>query len=91
MDGRVLEKWKESRSQKAYTPREAGGALARLNGEDYWISFRCQLEQFVNRVKGRGTEYRVDREDSRLQMKMVDMADETSGLGVRPSSGFQVG
>ncbi|KAK0510017.1 hypothetical protein JMJ35_007411 [Cladonia borealis] len=34
VDSRVLKKRKESRSQKAYTPQEAGRELARLNGED---------------------------------------------------------
>lgn len=89
-DGKVIKKWKESSSQKAYTPQEAGGELAGLNGEDYWMSFRYQLEQFVNRVKGRETQYWVSKEDSLLQTKMVDMAYEKSGLGVRPTSEFKV-
>ena len=90
-DGRLIKKWKESRSQKAYTPREAGGELAHLDGEDHWMSFKYQLDQFVDKVKGRETRYWVSREDSILQMKMVDMAYEKSGLGVRPTSEFKVG
>ena len=58
-DGRVIKKWKESRLQKAYTSQKAGGELAGLNGEDYLMSFRYQLEQFMNRVKGRETQYWV--------------------------------
>lgn len=75
---KVIKKWTESRSQKAHTPKEAGGDLANLEGETYWMSFRYQLEAFVNRVKGRETAYWVDREDSLNQMKMVDMADRKS-------------
>lgn len=54
------------------------------------MSFRYQLEQFVNRVKGRETQYWVSKEDSLLQTKMIDMAYEKSGLGVRPTSEFKV-
>ena len=90
-NGRVIKKWKESRSQKAYTPQEAGGEPVHLNGEDHWMSFKYQLDQFVNKVTGRETRYWVSREDSILQMKMVDMAYGKSGLGVRPTSEFKVG
>ena len=34
-DGRVIKKWKESSSQKAYNPQDAGGELACLNGEEH--------------------------------------------------------
>lgn len=87
---KTLKKWTEKQSKKAYTPRESGDAeIAKLDGEYYWMSFRYQLEQFVNRVKGRPTAYWVEREDSLNQMKMVDMAYEKSGLGVRPTSKFK--
>ncbi len=89
-DGKIIRKWKETRTQKAYNPKDAGGELARLDGQDYWMSFRYQLEQFVNRVKGRETQYWVEREDSLNQMKMVDMAYEKSGLGLRPTSEYKV-
>ncbi|KAF2258394.1 putative oxidoreductase [Lojkania enalia] len=85
---KVIKKWTEKRWQKAYSPKEASGDIAKLDGETYWMSFRYQLEAFVNRIKGRDTAYWVDREDSLLQMKMVDMAYEKSGLGVRPTSKF---
>ncbi|KAJ5826821.1 hypothetical protein N7447_003584 [Penicillium robsamsonii] len=85
---KVLKKWTEKRSQKAYKPRDATGEISKLDGEDHWMSFRYQLEQFVNRVKGRPTQYWVDRQDSLNQMKMVDMAYEKSGLGLRPTSKY---
>lgn len=88
--GRVVSKWNQKRWQKAHTAKDAGVDLANVESETYWMSFRYQLEAFVNRVKGRETAYWVDREDSVRQMQMVDMAYQKSGLGVRPTSKFQV-
>lgn len=77
----------ESKSHKAYNYKEAEGEFADLPGEDWWMSYRYQLEEFVNRVKGRSTQYWV--EGSLNQMKMIDMAYEKSGLGLRPTSEFR--
>jgi predicted dehydrogenase len=88
--GKLIKKWTESKWHKAHTGKEAGGELAKIDSEPYWMSFRYQLEAFVNKVKGRETAYWVDREDSIRQMKMVDMAYEKSGLGVRPTSNYKV-
>lgn len=88
--GKVVKKWTKTTSHKAYSFKEAGGEFADLPGQDTWMSFRYQLEEFVNRVKGRDTRYWVSREDSVLQMKMIDMAYEKSGLGIRPSSDYKV-
>jgi predicted dehydrogenase len=83
-----VKKWVESKSHKAYTYKQAGGEFANLPGEDWWMSYRHQLEEFVNRVKGRQTQYWVSGEDSVNQMKMIYMAYEKSGLGLRPTSSF---
>ena len=88
-DGTVIEKWTEKKSHKAYSFKEAGGEFEGMPGEDWWMSYRYQLEQFVNRVKGRKTTTWVDHEDSVRNMEMVDMAYEKSGLGPRPSSKFK--
>ncbi|KAL7822790.1 NAD(P)-binding protein [Trichoderma gracile] len=88
-DGSVVKAWSKTTSRKAYTWKEAGGEFANLPGEAYWMSYRHQLEQFVNRVKGRRTQHWVDRDDSIAQMRMVDMAYERSGLGPRPMSSFR--
>lgn len=88
-DGKVVKKWEEKKSHKAYTFAEAGGEFADLPGEVWWMSFRHQLEQFVNRVKGRPTQHWVDGQDSIAQMKMIDMAYEKSGLGIRPTSTYR--
>ncbi|KAJ5452801.1 Oxidoreductase N-terminal [Penicillium cf. griseofulvum] len=88
-DRMPLKTWTESKSHKAYSYKEAGGEFANLPGEDWWMSYRYQLEEFVNRVKGRSTQYWVEGKDSWDQMKMVDMAYEKSGLGLRPTSEFR--
>jgi predicted dehydrogenase len=88
-DGRPVKNWVESSSHKAYTYKDAGGKFADLPGEDWWMSYRHQLEEFVNRIKGRKTQYWITGEDSIKQMRMVDMAYEKNGLGLRPTSSFR--
>ncbi|PCG94101.1 Hypothetical protein PENO1_080150 [Penicillium occitanis (nom. inval.)] len=87
-DRQAVKKWVESKSHKAYSFKEAGGDFSNLPGENWWMSYRYQLEAFVNRIKGRPTQYWVTGEDSINQMKMIDMAYEKSGLGLRPTSSF---
>ena len=89
-DHRPVKEWVEWKSHKAYTYKEAGGEVAHLPGEDWWMSYRYQLEEFVNRVKGRPTQYWVTEEDSVNQMEMIDMAYRKSGLGLRPTSSFKI-
>jgi predicted dehydrogenase len=88
-DRQPLKTWVENKSHKAYSYKEAGGSFKDLPGEAWWMSYRYQLEEFVNRVKGRKTQYWVDGEDSTNQMKMIDMVYEKSGLGLRPTSSFR--
>lgn len=84
-DQKIIRKWQENTSHKAYTFKEAGSEFESLPSEAYWMSFRHQLEQFVNRVQGRKTQHWVSGEDSIAQMKMIDMAYEKCGLGPRPT------
>lgn len=88
-DQKTVRKWQENTSHKAYTFREAGGKFADLPGEAYWMSFRHQLEQLVNQVKGRKTQHWISGEDSIAQMKMIDIAYEKCGLGPRPTSTYK--
>lgn len=88
-DGRLVRKWVDSKSHKAYTYQEAGGKFEALPGENWWMSYRYMLEEFVSQVKGRQTQYWISGEDSIKQMKMVDMAYDKSGLGLRPTSSFR--
>ncbi|KAI0388446.1 putative oxidoreductase [Xylariaceae sp. FL0594] len=87
---RVMKTWTEKKSHKVYSFKDIGeGELADLPGDDWWMSYRHQLEQFVNRVRGRKTQTWVEPEDSVAQMKMLDMAYEKSGLGRRMTSSFR--
>ncbi|KAI1284296.1 hypothetical protein F5Y07DRAFT_393268 [Xylaria sp. FL0933] len=90
-DDHIVKQWAEKQSHKAYTFREAGDQFAGLPGEPWWMSYGYQQEQFVNRVKGRETQAWISYEDSINNMKMVDMANEKSGLGPRPSGAFKAG
>ncbi|KAI0439974.1 putative oxidoreductase [Xylaria telfairii] len=85
---RVVKKWEEKKLHKIYNYKDLGGDFAQLPGEDWWMSYRHQLEQFVNQVKGRKTQTWLSRDDSFAQMKMLDMAYEKSGLGRRATSSF---
>ncbi|KAJ5551691.1 hypothetical protein N7535_000365 [Penicillium sp. DV-2018c] len=87
--GEIVRRWEEKTHHKAYTFKEAGGGFENLPGESYWMSYRHQMEQFVNRVKGRKTQTWVDGKDSIAQMKILDMAYEKSGLAPRPTSSFR--
>ncbi|PLB50991.1 putative oxidoreductase [Aspergillus steynii IBT 23096] len=87
-DARPVKTWVESSSHKAYSFRDAGCKRSGPDGEDWWMPYRYQLEEFVNRIKGRPTSYWIDGEDSIKQMRMVDMAYEKSGLGLRPTSQY---
>lgn len=88
--GKTVKKWTEKNSHKAYTFAEAGPEFAdKAPGETFWMSYRHQLEQFVNKIKGRPTEYWITGEDSIEQMKMIDMAYVKSGLGPRPTSTYR--
>ena len=84
----MIKKWTEKQSHKTYSFNEAGGEFEHLPGETNWMSYRYMLEQFVNRVKGRKTQHWVGQQDSIAQMKMLDMAYEKSGLGLRPTSKY---
>ena len=88
-DDRTIKNWTESKYHKAYSFKEAGGSFANLPGEVWWMSYRYQLEEFVNRVKGRKANFWVNHEDSINNMKMIDMAYVKSGLGPRPSSTYK--
>jgi predicted dehydrogenase len=56
-------------------------------GEEWWSTYRYQLEAFVDRVKGRtGSGVWVEGEDSIRQMEMIDATYLKTGLPLRPTS-----
>ena len=76
-DGRVKRQWTERTYFKQYSDDSSDAS---------WTTHRHQLEQFVNKVRGRlGSGVWIDGEDSIRQMDMIDGAYEKAGLPVRPS------
>ncbi|KAK5662021.1 hypothetical protein OQA88_10133 [Cercophora sp. LCS_1] len=90
--GEVVGRWTEKEVKKGYTWEEAGiKGLEDRHSEEYWLSYKFQLDEFIDRIKGRkGTGVWVSSEESINQMKAVDMAYEKSGLGVREGTGFRL-
>ena len=79
-DGRIEQQWTQKTYFKQYN-------------DDYsdpsWTTHRHQLEQFVNRVRGRqGSGVWIDGEDSIRQMEMIDGAYEKAGMLLRQSSSY---
>ena len=79
-DGRIERQWTEKAHFKQYN-----GDM----GDASWTTYRHQLEQFVNKVRGRqGSGVWIDGEDSIRQMEMIDGAYEKAGLPLRPSGPY---
>ncbi|KAG1772349.1 NAD(P)-binding protein [Suillus occidentalis] len=72
---------KVPRTEKAYTFE--GG-----KGEEWWTTYRYQLEAFVDKVKGRTPQTWVSPEDSIANMEWIEKIYEESGLGSRPQSTY---
>lgn len=82
-DGRIQKKWTNMTYFKQYNYVDS-------HGDDTWTTHRYQLEQFVNRVRGRrGSGVWIDGEDSIRQMEMIDQAYEKAGMPLRPSSSYE--
>lgn len=87
-DGSVVKRWTKKTTEKIYTFADVG---INQPSEPSWTSYRHQLEQFVNHIRGReGSGLWVSGEDSLAQAKMIDMAYEKSGLPIRPTSKFRL-
>lgn len=88
-DGETVKQWKETKYVKSYNwPAGDGRADAY---EDWWTSYRCQLEEFINRIKGRkGSGVWVDAQESITQMEAIDKIYENAGLNIRPHSHYDV-
>ncbi|KAG4417295.1 hypothetical protein IFR04_009585 [Cadophora malorum] len=87
-DKKPLKTWSTTEYQKAYTWQDE----ARTGqGRESWSTYRHQLEQFVHRIKGRGSSSGIwmDGEDSVKQMEMIDSAYKKAGLPLRPTSSYQ--
>lgn len=85
----VMKTWNETEYKTAYNwPK--GDKRAAIY-KDWWTSYRCQLEEFVNRVKGReGSGVWIDGAESIAQMEVIDRTYEKAGLKPRPTSAFEL-
>ncbi|ETS80999.1 hypothetical protein PFICI_06001 [Pestalotiopsis fici W106-1] len=82
----VVRSWKKTRTLKFYNFREGG---IDQDGEVYWSTYRYQLEQFVNKTRGRQPSHWVNGEESTDTLRMVDMAYTTANLPLRPTSEYR--
>ncbi|KIM79362.1 hypothetical protein PILCRDRAFT_10492 [Piloderma croceum F 1598] len=57
-------------------------------GEDWWTTYRYQLEAFVDQVKGRTPRTWVGKEDSIENLEWIEKIYEKTGLGSRPKSQY---
>ncbi|KAI1765200.1 oxidoreductase domain-containing protein [Hypoxylon sp. FL1150] len=80
-----VKKWTDKKTIKSYTFHEAN---IDQPGEAHWPTYRYQLEQFVNKVRGREVRQWVHGADSINTMKMIDMAYTTAKLPVRSTSTY---
>lgn len=85
--GEEVRRYVKKETRKAYSFKEMG---VDEPGEIYWPTYRYELEQFVNRVRGRpGNGTFFEHENSMAQMRALDMMYEKSGLGLRPTSEYR--
>lgn len=84
----TVKSWTQKNTIKAYDwPDKSDGR----QGGASWSTYRYQLEEFVNRVKGRkGTGVWVEHQSSMDQMAVLDEMYEKGGLKVRPSRAVEV-
>ena len=81
-DGRIEKQWTEKVHFKQYS----GNC-----GNASWSTYRHQLEQFVNKVRGRqGSGVWIDADDSIRQMEMIDGAYKKARMPLRPSSPYML-
>ncbi|KXH53978.1 hypothetical protein CNYM01_13645 [Colletotrichum nymphaeae SA-01] len=88
-DRQLISKSTVKQQKKAYTFQDTG---MDKGGEEYWLTYRWMLGQFVDRIRGRKSaspDVWYESEESIAQMKALDMAYEKAGLGARPSSSGQ--
>jgi len=72
-----------ARTEKAYTFKEG---RMEGKGEDWWSTYRYQLEAFVDKVKGRTPQTWLEKDDAVSNMEWIERIYEKTGLGSRPKS-----
>jgi len=81
-----------TRVEKVYKFADAhlddGNSKALALGEDWWLTYRYQLEAFVDKLKGRTPQTWVEREDSIANLEWIEKIYEKAGIGSRPKSDY---
>jgi predicted dehydrogenase len=73
---------KKGRVEKIYKGKE--GSI----GEEWWTTYRFQLEEFINRVKGRKVDVWMGGEESVEDIKWIEEVYKVGGFGSRPKSAY---
>lgn len=80
-DGREVSSWTTKEKIKAYK-----WPAGEKRGEAWWSTYRYQMEELVNRIRGRkGSGTWISGEDSVAQMELIDEVYRKGGLEVRPT------
>jgi hypothetical protein len=90
-DGNTVKSWVEKENKTAYRWEIIGeDEQMRTIGDHHWSMYRHQLEQFVNKIRGReGSGVWIDGQYSVNQMKVVDIAYQKAELRIRPTSSYR--
>ncbi|KAI1796993.1 NAD binding Rossmann fold oxidoreductase [Ganoderma leucocontextum] len=74
----------DKRTKKTTTEKHYGGGPKWGDrGQEWWSTYRYQLEAFVDMVRGKQPPHWVAPDNSIAQMETIDMVYEKSGLGRR--------
>jgi len=75
-----------TRVEKVYK----GSSSGKKNGEEWWTTYRFQLEAMVDRVRGRETDIWLTNEESVLVMEWIEKVYNKTGMGSRPKSSYKM-
>ena len=59
-------------------------------GEEWWTTYRFQLEALVDRVRGRETDTWLTKEESVVVMEWIEKVYDKTGMGSRPRSSYMI-
>jgi hypothetical protein len=68
-------------TEKVYKAKDGGG-------EEWWTTYRYQLEALVDKIRGREPKTWLTKEDSVATMEWIERIYEKNGLGPRPKSSY---
>jgi hypothetical protein len=81
----VQKRGQSARTEKAYTFKEG---KMEGKGEDWWSTYRCQLEAFVDKLKGRTPQTWLEQDDAVSNMEWIERVYEKVSLDITLQSSF---